>query len=122
MNALIVLVALFASAFAASLDSVAVTHDTLGNYNLRFEVPGISRVEQRDAFGNVNGGFSYVDPYGIVRQTQFTSGVHGVHAVGTDIPLPVADTPEVAHAKAEHLAVLHAAYLTAPPSPHFFDF
>ncbi|KAF5290390.1 hypothetical protein FQR65_LT11567 [Abscondita terminalis] len=122
MHFLIVLAALFAAALAAPLDTVAVSHDTLGNYNLHFEVPGISRVENRDAFGNVNGAFSYVDPYGIVRQTQFTSGAHGVHAVGTDIPLPVPDTPEVAHAKAEHLAVLHAAYLAAPPSPHFFDF
>ncbi|KAK4886284.1 hypothetical protein RN001_002555 [Aquatica leii] len=117
----IVFAALFATTLAQPIDTVAVTHDTLGNYNLKLDVPGISRVEQRDAFGNVNGAFSYIDPYGILRQTQFSSGAHGVHAVGTDIPVQVIDTPEVAHAKAEHLAVLHAAYLTAPPSPHFFD-
>ncbi|XP_031338863.1 cuticle protein 7-like [Photinus pyralis] len=122
MNTLIILAICLAAAVAAPIDTVEVRHDTLGNYNLRFQVPGISRVEDRDAFGNVNGGFSYYDDLGILRQTHFTSGVHGVHAVGTDIPVPVQDTPEVARAKAEHLAVLNAAYLSSPPSPHFFDF
>ncbi|KAF5284013.1 hypothetical protein FQA39_LY17171 [Lamprigera yunnana] len=122
MNALFVFTLLLASALAAPLDTVSVSQDTLGNYNLRFDAAGISRVENRDVFGNVNGGFSYVDPFGFVRQTQFTSGAHGVHAVGTDIPVPVQDTPEVAYAKAQHLAVLNAAYLSAPPSPHFFDY
>ncbi|KAK4886285.1 hypothetical protein RN001_002556 [Aquatica leii] len=119
---LVVFATLLISTYGQPIDTVAVNQDTLGNYNLQFNVPGISRIEHRDVFGNVNGAFSYIDPYGIVRQTQFTSGAHGVHAVGTDIPVPVPDTPEVAQAKAEHLAILHAAYLTAPPSPRFFHF
>ncbi|KAF5290391.1 hypothetical protein FQR65_LT11568 [Abscondita terminalis] len=122
MYFLIVLAAVFASSTAQQLDTVAVTQDTLGNYNLKLDVPGISRLEHRDAFGNVNGAVSYIDPFGFVRQIQFTAGAHGVHAVGTDVPVPVLDTPEVAHAKAEHLAVLHAAYLAAPPVPHFLNF
>ncbi|KAF5290389.1 hypothetical protein FQR65_LT11566 [Abscondita terminalis] len=78
---------LLATAFSAPLDTVTVTHDTLGNYNLQLNVPGISRVEHRDAFGN--GAFLYVNLYGFVRETRFRTGAHGVHAVGTDIPLPV---------------------------------
>ncbi|KAF5290397.1 hypothetical protein FQR65_LT11574 [Abscondita terminalis] len=97
---------------------VAVSQDTLGNYRLKYAIPGISRVEHGDAHGNVNGGFSYIDPHGIVRKTEFTSGVHGYNAIGTDIPLPVQDTPEVAHEKAKHLAALHAAYLV-PRIPEF---
>lgn len=97
---------------------MAVTQDTLGNYNLRYLIDGISRVEQADGQGNIIGGFSYYDPQGILRKTQFTSGIHGFNAIGTDIPLPVQDTPEVAHAKAKHLSVLNAAYLT-PKIPEF---
>ncbi|KAK5643521.1 hypothetical protein RI129_007366 [Pyrocoelia pectoralis] len=122
MNTLIVLALCLSAVVSAPVDTVEVRQDTLGNYNLRFQVPGISRVENRDAFGNVDGGFSYYDDLGILRETRFTSGTHGVHAVGTDIPVPVQDTPEVAQAKAEHLSVLNAAYLSAPLSPNFFDF
>ncbi|KAF5290395.1 hypothetical protein FQR65_LT11572 [Abscondita terminalis] len=102
----------------AGFQEVAVSQDTLGNYNLKYALDGISRVEHGDAHGNVNGGFSYIDPHGIVRKTEFTSGVHGYNAIGTDIPVPVHDTPDVAHAKAKHLAALHAAYLV-PRIPEF---
>ncbi|KAK4886288.1 hypothetical protein RN001_002559 [Aquatica leii] len=112
MYSLVILAATVAVAFAGGAQEVAVTQDTLGNYKLRYLIDGISRVEHGDLHGNVNGGFSYIDPHGILRKTEFTSGVHGYHAIGTDIPVPVQDTPEVAHAKANHLSVLRAAYLT----------
>ncbi|KAF5298533.1 hypothetical protein FQA39_LY11785 [Lamprigera yunnana] len=110
----------FAGVIAGVLgvQEVAVSQDTLGNYRLRYLIDRISRVEQGDANGNVNGGFSYIDPYGILRKTEFTSGVHGYNAFGTDIPVPVQDTPEVAIAKSNHLSVLRAAYL-APKLPEF---
>ncbi|XP_031339433.1 adult-specific rigid cuticular protein 15.5-like [Photinus pyralis] len=117
MIALVVFVVCFATVFAGE-QLVAVSQDTLGNYDLKYSIDGISRVERGDLHGNVNGGFAYIDPHGIVRKTEFTSGVHGYNAVGTDIPLPVHDTPEVAHAKINHLSALHAAYL-APKLPQF---
>ncbi|KAB0799292.1 hypothetical protein PPYR_07174 [Photinus pyralis] len=121
MQFLVLIVTLFAVSSAQSLGAnVAVSQDTLGNYNLRYDIPGISRVEHRDIYGNVAGAFSYVDPYGIVRSRQFTSGVDGFNVFGNDIPVPVQDTPEVAQAKAEHLAKLHYAYLTMPPEPIIF--
>ncbi|KAK4886273.1 hypothetical protein RN001_002544 [Aquatica leii] len=117
MMFLIVFASVFVSVLAGGQE-VAVTQDTLGNYNLKYLIDGISRVEHGDIHGNVNGGFSYIDPYGILRKTEFTSGIHGYNAIGTDIPVPVQDTPEVAHAKAKHLAALHAAYLV-PRIPEF---
>ncbi|KAK5643510.1 hypothetical protein RI129_007355 [Pyrocoelia pectoralis] len=118
MKYLVLIATVIAVSSAQSLAAnVDVSQDTLGNYNFRYYIPGISRVEQRDSNGNVEGAFSYIDDHGIVRFTQFTSGVHGYNAIGTDIPVPVQDTPEVAHAKAEHLAKLHYAYLTLPPEP-----
>lgn len=96
---------------------VAVTQDTLGNYDLKYAINGISRAEHRDADGLVSGGYSYIDPHGVLRKTIYTSGVHGFHAIGTDIPLPVADTPEVAIAKSAHIELLRAAKLAEPAIP-----
>ncbi|KAK4887106.1 hypothetical protein RN001_003377 [Aquatica leii] len=90
---------------------VNVKQDNLGNYNLQYAADGIARIEQRTVDGSVNGGFSYIDPHGILRSTAFTSGQHGFHAVSPDIPVPVQDTPEVALAKAQHLAALRNAHL-----------
>ncbi|KAK4886291.1 hypothetical protein RN001_002562 [Aquatica leii] len=117
MISLVVFASICVSVLAGGQE-VAVTQDTLGNYNFKYAIDGISRVEHGDLHGNVNGGFSYIDPYGILRKTEFTSGVHGYNAIGTDIPVPVQDTPEVAHAKAKHLAALYAAYLV-PKIPEF---
>ncbi|KAK5643517.1 hypothetical protein RI129_007362 [Pyrocoelia pectoralis] len=117
MIALIVFT-LSVTAVLAGEQLVAVQQDTLGNYDLKYAIDGISRVERGDLNGNVNGAFAYIDPYGIVRKTEFTSGVHGYNAFGTDIPVPVQDTPEVALAKANHLSVLRAAYLS-PKLPQF---
>ncbi|KAK4886289.1 hypothetical protein RN001_002560 [Aquatica leii] len=117
MLTLVVLAATVAAVLGGAQE-VAVSQDTLGNYKLKYAIDGISRVEHGDLNGNVNGGFSYIDPYGILRKTEFTAGVHGYNAIGTDIPVPVQDTPEVAYAKANHLAALHAAYLV-PRIPEF---
>ncbi|KAF5290392.1 hypothetical protein FQR65_LT11569 [Abscondita terminalis] len=93
---------------------VSVTQNTDGRYDFKYTAPGIARAENRDSLGNVVGAFSFVDPTGVSRGIQFISGVDGYHAFGPDIPVPVEDTPEVALAKREHLAKLHAAYLRFP--------
>ncbi|XP_046404228.1 cuticle protein 7-like [Ischnura elegans] len=73
----------------------------------------------RDAFGGVTGSYSYVNPEGKVVQTHYTAdAVHGFRVASNDLPVapavpaapelvgpePVQDTPEVAAARAEHLA------------------
>ncbi|KAF2884612.1 hypothetical protein ILUMI_21562 [Ignelater luminosus] len=111
MNALVILAIAIAAVNAKPLGEqiVAVTQDTLGNYDLKYAINGISRAEHRDADGLVSGGFSYIDPHGVLRKTIYTAGKHGFHAIGTDIPLPVGDTPEVAIAKSAHIELLRAA-------------
>ncbi|KAF5284011.1 hypothetical protein FQA39_LY17169 [Lamprigera yunnana] len=105
---------------------VSVSQDTLGNYHLKYVIEGISRVEDGNANGNVIGGYSYIDPQGVLRKTEFTSGVNGFQATGSDIPVPIQDTPDVAVAKSEHLALLRAAEakevvpIAVAPTPVFF--
>ncbi|KAF5301679.1 hypothetical protein FQR65_LT08766 [Abscondita terminalis] len=96
---------------------VKVKQDNLGNYNLQFATDGIARIEQRTVDGKISGGFSYVDPHGVLRSTAFTSGQHGFQAISPDIPVPVQDTPEVALAKAQHLALLRNAHLSRTVIP-----
>ncbi|KAF2905028.1 hypothetical protein ILUMI_01148 [Ignelater luminosus] len=117
MKFLVVLALAVVAAVARPEQLVSVNQDTLGNYDLKYIINGISRAENRNINGDVTGAYSYYDPHGILRSTSFTSGVHGYHAVGSDIPLPVQDTPEVAYAKAAHLSALHAAKLSLPPAP-----
>ncbi|XP_031340870.1 flexible cuticle protein 12-like [Photinus pyralis] len=113
MKFLVIFAAVLAATVARPADEqiVSVSQDTDGNYKLKYAIAGISRVEQGDPKGNIIGAFSYIDPHGIVRKTEFTAGVHGFNAVGSDIPLPVVDTPEVAAAKAHHLSLLREAEL-----------
>ncbi|KAB0799205.1 hypothetical protein PPYR_07085 [Photinus pyralis] len=98
---------------------VSVSQDTLGNYNFKYVAGSVARAESRDSYGNVVGAFSYIDANGVLRETQFTSGVDGYQPISDDIPIPVVDTPEVAQAKFAHLAVLHAAYLRLPTGLSF---
>ncbi|KAK4886281.1 hypothetical protein RN001_002552 [Aquatica leii] len=116
------LVALFlfvavAAAIPVNEQIVSVSQDTLGNYKLKYVIEGISRVEHGDANGNINGGYSYIDPHGVLRKIEFTAGINGFQAIGTDIPTQVADTPEVAVAKSHHLELLRAAELKSAEIP-----
>ncbi|KAK5643516.1 hypothetical protein RI129_007361 [Pyrocoelia pectoralis] len=92
---------------------ISVSQDVLGNYKIKYAIEGISRVEQGDPNGNIIGAFAYIDPHGVTRKTEFTAGIQGFNPVSSDIPLQVADTPEVAAAKAQHLSLLRQAELTS---------
>lgn len=92
---------------------VAVTQDTLGNYKLAVDIEGLSRNEERTADGSVHGKYSYVDGNGAVQDVHYTAGKDGFQASGSSLPvapvdhnLPVEETPEVAQARAAHLAKL----------------
>ncbi|KAB0798831.1 hypothetical protein PPYR_06711 [Photinus pyralis] len=111
MQILVAVFALISVAASEHAQVVNVKQDNIGNYQLKYDIDGISRVEQRTIDGNVNGAFSFIDPHGIVRKTVFMSGSHGFHAASPDIPTPVQDTPEVALAKSQHLEVLRGAHL-----------
>ncbi|KAF5290388.1 hypothetical protein FQR65_LT11565 [Abscondita terminalis] len=116
LAALSLFVALAASA-PADDQVVKVSQDTLGNYKLKYVIEGISRVENGDANGNIIGGYSFIDPHGVLRKIEFTAGVDGFRAFGADIPVQVADTPEVALAKSQHIELLRAAELKSAEIP-----
>ncbi|KAK3930320.1 Cuticle protein 7 [Frankliniella fusca] len=65
----------------------------------------------QDAFGNKVGSFSYTAPDGRVLRTDYVADALGYRVssnalpvAAAGLPLPVQDTPEVAIAKAQHLA------------------
>ena len=68
----------------------------------------------QDAAGNKIGSFSHVSPEGHVFKTDYVADALGYRVASNALPvgpsLPVADTPEVAAAKAAHFAA-HAAVL-----------
>lgn len=59
--------------------------------------------ETKTADGVTRGGYSYIDANGILQTVQYTSDpVNGFRVVATNIPH---DLPEVAYARAQHLAI-----------------
>merc|ERR1739848_889461 len=103
--------------------------------NIQYGYSNLNSVKQEvgNTYGGVSGSYSYVDANGQVQTTNYVADHLGFRVQATDLPvapavpevelpvapvheyeLPVApesvvDTPEVAAAKAEHLALLAAA-------------
>jgi len=88
--------------------------DELGQASHGYAYPGQAHAVVRDAAGNERGSYAYINPDGNEIRVDYTAGHGGfqvasnalpvapVHAAA--LPAPVADTPEVAHAKAAHFA------------------
>jgi len=88
--------------------------DELGQASYGYAYPGQAHAAVRDAAGNERGSYAYINPDGNEIRVDYTAGHGGfqvasnalpvapVHAAA--LPAPVADTPEVAHAKAAHFA------------------
>jgi hypothetical protein len=98
--------------------------DEFGQSSHGYAHPGQAAAEVRDAFGNVRGSYSYVDPNGKVVQTSYVAdAVNGFRVASNALPigpavpdtpaliapLPVQDTPEVAAARAEHARAIEEA-------------
>lgn len=99
--------------------------DELGQASYGYAHPGQVHNAVRDAFGNVAGSYSYVDPEGKVVKTDYIADAAGFRVASNALPVapavpavpavalpvgpaPVQDTVEVAAARAAHLAE-HAA-------------
>ncbi|XP_059484252.1 cuticle protein 19.8-like [Neocloeon triangulifer] len=99
--------------------------DELGQASYGYAHPGQVHNAVRDAFGNVAGSYSYVDPNGKVVKTDYIADAAGFRVASNALPeapvapavapvalpvgpAPVQDTVEVAAARAAHLAE-HAA-------------
>jgi hypothetical protein len=98
--------------------------DEFGQFSFGYQNINSARVESKDAFGVTHGSYQYVDANGILQTVNYVADpINGFRVAGTNIPvaaaspnvvlpigpLPVEDTPEVAAARAEHLAAVEAA-------------
>jgi len=104
--------------------------DELGQFSFGYQNINSARTESKDAFGVTRGSYQYVDANNVVQTVHYTADdVNGFRVAATNVPvapaaapvgLPVApevpvsaplvapvavvETPEVAAARAEHLA------------------
>merc|ERR1712117_64680 len=94
--------------------------DEFGQFSFGYENINSAKTETKDAFGVTRGSYQYIDANGIVQTVNYISDdINGFRVAGTNIPVagaqplapaplvapvPVLETPEVAAARAEHLA------------------
>merc|ERR1711913_60663 len=98
--------------------------DEFGQFSFGYENINSAKTETKDAFGVTRGSYQYVDANGILQTVNYIADdVNGFRVAGTNIPVavagaqpvapaalplvapvPVLETPEVAAARAEHLA------------------
>merc|ERR1712123_322636 len=104
--------------------------DEFGQFSFGYENINSAKTETRDAFGVTRGSYQYVDANGLLQTVNYIADpVNGFRVAGTNIPVapsvsdvalpvapqvpvaepliapvPVLETPEVAAARAEHLA------------------
>ncbi|XP_064103704.1 cuticle protein 8-like [Macrobrachium nipponense] len=107
------------------------SQDELGQYTFGYAGGPASRAESRDAFGIVRGSYNYVDSEGKVQTQHYVADALGFRVSGTNLPVapaapepaalaapaPVADTPEVAAAKAAHQAAHSEAAAASAVAP-----
>ena len=116
---------------APALPSTSQFHkqDEFGNLAFGYANINSARQESGNTYIGRHGGYSYVDAYGILQSVNYVAVGLGFRVVASNLPVapvaehvelvapvfnlvgpePVQDTPEVAAAKAEHLAKLAAA-------------
>ena len=112
----------YAAAYPAYSANQYHSQDELGQASFGYAHPGQAAVNYRDAAGNQVGSYAYINPEGKEVRVSYTADHRGFRVISNDLPVgpsapeveasalpePVQDTPEVAEAKAAHLAA-HAA-------------
>merc|ERR1711971_1399285 len=98
--------------------------DEFGQFSFGYENINSAKTETKDAFGVTRGSYQYIDANGIVQTVNYIADdINGFRVAGTNIPVavaaaqpvapaalplvapvPVLETPEVAAARADHLA------------------
>ncbi|CAG7825153.1 unnamed protein product [Allacma fusca] len=63
------------------------------------------------------GSFSYMSPEGHPISTGFNANENGADFTGQHLPVSVTETPEVAQARREHLAIVEEAFRVAARNP-----
>ncbi|KAJ8961062.1 hypothetical protein NQ314_005992 [Rhamnusium bicolor] len=76
--------------------------DNFGQYVYGYATPTSSKSETKTADGVTRGGYSYIDSNGHLQTVQYTAdAVNGFRVAATNLPR---DLPDVAYAKAKHIA------------------
>ncbi|XP_037045671.1 cuticle protein 19.8-like [Bradysia coprophila] len=97
----------------------------LGEYNYGYNAGLSGKVESRSIDGITRGSYSYLDSNGILQTVEYTAdAANGFRAAATNLPRapidnaiapePVKDTPEVAQARAEHMAAYNKEATRTP--------
>merc|ERR1711936_659048 len=139
MNGLIVLAACVCASTAQvyapglAIPAAAPSHqfhaqDEFGQFSFGHAGGPSARTEARNAYGVTTGSYQYVDANGLVQTVNYIADdVNGFRVAGTNIPTapaalpavlpagpaPVVETPEVAAARAAHLAAHEEALAAA---------
>merc|ERR1711935_579396 len=99
--------------------------DEFGQFSFGYENINSAKTETKDAFGVTRGSYQYIDANGIIQSVNYIADdVNGFRVAGTNIPTalsaalpigpaPVAETAEVAAARAAHLAAHDEALAAA---------
>merc|ERR1712004_59759 len=102
--------------------------DEFGQFSFGYENINSAKTETKDAFGVTRGSYQYMDANGLVQTVNYIADdVNGFRVAGTNIPTapaalpavlpagpaPVVETPEVAAARAAHLAAHEEALAAA---------
>ncbi|XP_037945992.1 uncharacterized protein LOC119678302 [Teleopsis dalmanni] len=99
------------------------TQDTLGQYSYGYTEPLSTKQEVRTLDGVTRGTYSYTDAAGKLQTVNYIADADGFRVAATNLPQPVPipatkalkpveDTPEVAAARAQHLAAYKAVELS----------
>lgn len=84
------------------VQSLYHAQDIYGQYVYGYATPTSTKSESKTADGVTRGGYSYIDSNGILQSVEYTADpIHGFRVAATNLPK---DLPDVALAKAQHLA------------------
>lgn len=84
------------------------SHDNTGQAVFGYAYPGQMSENSRDAYGNQVGSYAFMNPEGKEVRVSYIADSQGFRVLSNDLPVAPEETPEVAAARAEHMAA-HAA-------------
>jgi len=92
--------------------------DELGQYSYGYSGGPSAKTESKDAFGNVRGGYSYIDANGITQTVNYIADpVNGFRVSATNLPVGPAPAPVAVRAVvaapvayAAHHGIAHVGY------------
>lgn len=88
--------------YAHPVQSLYHAQDIHGQYVYGYATPTSTKTETKTADGVTRGGYSYIDSNGILQSVEYVADpIHGFRVAATNLPQ---DLPDVAYAKAKHLA------------------